>query len=902
MALNVETYQHSKKNCGGGNNSGVNQEILDRLDKLENSQNHLYNEFIEDFKTTKYIDEYKTTAVVSSNGLIASQFRNDIKELLDDDSMVDWANSRDLIIENGCARIAYNNLQNAIFVSNYFATPNLRGFRFDFAEKHFRVPTASGVNNVSPLNQTWLVSEVDNSGRLWVLDSNCHTSISQVEIFLTIYDKDLSIVRSRSKVGGITPITGVGSNFHDVHYLGLTAEIGFDEVNNACLIINTKGTSNLAADTDQHGGTSNCLYYIYATAWSIDRNGDNAKYIRAYSCAHASTNSRGFTFNVANKPYFVGDKLIIEWPRQSMGYINGAWSATQYKERYDILKYDIENRTFSSSKAYETGARLGAWPNNGWYRMCPGKTTFYNDKKRGVLTEFFAGDVISSDYCYGFYKRDFNYKDTVGDVSDYTVIATNHNDLHKMSKGFHSGRLNTMIVSEEDGHLYVFTPNTNGDRHTVINFYKYSFTTSTINLVSSKTIDLNTVSSPIHFQCDSNCKVIEHQGDFHILFLGKDADRASNSLKYICIDKNGDIKIPATLVHCADKTNGDVYRYNLHAVGNSIVFVYNETGFSSMTNTSNVRMSFLELQNTSIQYEYFNTNDAKWYRVIPGQRVELNTPVDKIKLKSTFNSPNTATSPELHQINLQYWTNENDSVAESEFHSLRIPGIENSGRAVITADADNRDGTIKYFVSYDAGLTFHEVRLGEEFSYNVIDTPDFRIKIEMTVKNGSDAPPVVRSYNITSNHVVMHSDLERVQINLIKTNFKIDTLTKAGTNGLNKMIIDTLNDTGFIDDSKSDYTHSVATGEIAGNYIQTKQMSTNGIIKYILLTTDEILNNNPNCKIEYFISTDNGKTFDKITPEVKSRVNSQNAVDDNIVLRAVMYEGAKLSAWGWAWD
>lgn len=901
MALNVETYQHSKKNSGGGNGNGSSQEILDRLDKLENSQNHLFNEFHENFDRTSYIDEYRTTAIVTTDGVIARQFRKNLKETLDNDLMVDWTNTIDLIIEQGYAKIAYNNLNSATLVTKYFDTPNMKGFRFDFVEKHFRVPSAGKPTEITPEANIWFTSGVDNAGRVWVIDSRCDVLLNANKFYVTIYDKDMAVLIPRKELS---------YDFSDIAkanslYLTLNGEITFDEVNNAIFSF----AATYAGRTTPIGVYDTNSNYIQMALMSVDRNGDNPKNMaqRVFSTSSNSSYFRGLNIPFMYKPELVGGKLIFQWIRNSYHYVYYANGHNVEWDYANIYSYNIESRELTELKGIGGTERFTRYDNgSNWKLMAICPSVFINDERNGMLKEFTLGDYYSNSPI-GFFLREYNYKSSANEVNEVKLLAYNHADiLNKTTNGYFGGRVNGMYYSKEKSKMYFFRPDTAADTHTKFTIFVFGLdiVTGAMTFETSSVIDMKTNATSLYYSLiNSNLKVIEVQGDLHLLFLGKDPNTLSNSLKYMCIGSDLQIKIAPTLVHCSNKVNGDVYSYNLHHTGSKLIFIYNETGEVNAKVGACVRKATLELENTSISYEYFNELDAKWYAITPNQNIELVNPLNRVKLKANLNSPTGVASPELHQINLQYWSNENESVTKSEFHSKRIPGIENSGRAVLTTNHLVNDGVIRYFVSYDAGNTFVEIIPGQEFNYNVIETPDFRVKIELYVKNGSDLPPKVIDYTITSNHVVMHSDLERVQINLIKTNFKIDTLTKASTNGLNKMVIDTFNDVSLINPDKSDFIHTAATGEVSGNYIQTNPIKTNGIIKYILLTSDEVLSaDNPNCKVEYFVSADKGTTFTTVTEGVKTKINTQNATDDFIEIRAVMYEGAKISAIGWAWD
>jgi hypothetical protein len=69
------------------------------------------------------------------------------------------------------------------------------------------------------------------------------------------------------------------------------------------------------------------------------------------------------------------------------------------------------------------------------------------------------------------------------------------------------------------------------------------------------------------------------------------------------------------------------------------------------------------------------------------------------------------------------------------------------------------------------------------------------------------------------------------------------------------------------------------------------------------LTTDEIIDKTKtNSHIEYEVSIDGGVTFKQINPNIKLQLNNTSSTQSTLVLKAIFYDNAQLSAWGWAWD
>ena len=135
------------------------------------------------------------------------------------------------------------------------------------------------------------------------------------------------------------------------------------------------------------------------------------------------------------------------------------------------------------------------------------------------------------------------------------------------------------------------------------------------------------------------------------------------------------------------------------------------------------------------------------------------------------------------------------------------------------------------------------------------------------------------------------------------TNFKIDTLAKASRNGLFKMFIDTFSDNKGIDTDNSDCIFYPTEGTIGGNYVITKPQEIESSSTAILITSSEVLDEtNPNCRINYFVSLDGGVLYKPIRPNERIQLSNTNNTKNEIKVKMVFYEGAKITALGVAWD
>ena len=117
------------------------------------------------------------------------------------------------------------------------------------------------------------------------------------------------------------------------------------------------------------------------------------------------------------------------------------------------------------------------------------------------------------------------------------------------------------------------------------------------------------------------------------------------------------------------------------------------------------------------------------------------------------------------------------------------------------------------------------------------------------------------------------------------------------------MFIDVFSDEVGVDKSNSDYLFYPLDGAVGGNFIVTTPQIIDSNTVTILLTTSEILDDREkNSHINYFASLDKGVTYIEIQPNIKAQLSNTNATSNNLIIKAVFYDNAKLSALGIAWD
>ena len=137
-----------------------------------------------------------------------------------------------------------------------------------------------------------------------------------------------------------------------------------------------------------------------------------------------------------------------------------------------------------------------------------------------------------------------------------------------------------------------------------------------------------------------------------------------------------------------------------------------------------------------------------------------------------------------------------------------------------------------------------------------------------------------------------------IQLDLMKTNFKLDSYTNASRNSLIKMIIDAFNNVTGIDASKSIYTYDSINKLVYGTRVVSIPDTIISSSTTLLLTTDEILGTG---SINYYASKDNGATWLQIYKDILNDLSSLGS-NTSLIVKAEFTGDAKLNAWAYGWN
>jgi hypothetical protein len=140
---------------------------------------------------------------------------------------------------------------------------------------------------------------------------------------------------------------------------------------------------------------------------------------------------------------------------------------------------------------------------------------------------------------------------------------------------------------------------------------------------------------------------------------------------------------------------------------------------------------------------------------------------------------------------------------------------------------------------------------------------------------------------------VTATGFNNLQVNLMKTNFKIDSLSNATRNSMKNMIIDVFNDIAGIDAAQSDYIFDSVQKTVSGT---------------IVITTPEIISSSPTTallsvdytgSIDFYISCD-GINWVVIYNDVICDISNQ-PFNNLLQVKFIMQSDAELSAYALAW-
>lgn len=928
MGINVETYQLSKKNGNGNVGSNADLSVLEnRIENLENSLLTTSKEFKDDFKTTNNIDLDNTSAIINGDGVYIKFTDDVIEEKFENNLMIDYDRSENIEYDDVNKKLIVGKdsrfHDNAVFVSEEYECKDTCKAILNFDVTNGYTFTSEEVMSCNLASQNSIhYEEIDRYGRLWVLETSTEYSVfdenNTVYLYLTILNSDLTVYRNKKQLINLSEyfkkeigkdgnfeefITCVGISFTDendaiISVYGDKYECGdcyvdligflYDEKDNvlnrvikipSLRIINNSGFRTIASKAGKVLKLNN-IYYIqfpkcgrgsyntcnnscgdaYVGAMIYDGIEDKFKYnLSSYLNEYNYGNGQDKFINSTSQ-MFIKNGFIY-----NIGYYNGLYYGGGNgtgKRNGDILRAE-GNPTYLLNNSRQVRMynipfcidRIDIYENSNKNT----KTAYYSDNNWGafngnVLRNFFIRHYIESENLLLLgkdYTRNDKDMTTVVSLGLYSVDIDNINDANKrtLKKQVQvTMKYPTSVIDDDDRFLRDgYSPNV------------YVFD-----------------------------KMI------HIFYLTTHGFK-SNGLVHMVLDMELNVVMDTYILYASEEENKDIFEYCVNKINGEILVSF------KLKDEDKIRFIKTKRVTTNFNFYYSTNKNLLWKKIDNNEKVVFKENIDSLKTKIEIFGSNSKIIPSINGYSIQVYKSDTNEKIVSELYTKSIPIIQSNGKMIFSPNQFEGDGRIDWYISFNGGDSYSPIAPNTEIQYSFMTAYNCKLRAILSAPNSYLKAPRIYDYTLKTQSSVLYSDMDELRMNLLKTNFKIDSYTFASKNGLYKMSIDTFNNNKGIDNEKSEFTADFISGYVCGKSVQSIPESIDENIKSLLLMVEEesIDDNN---YIDYFYSIDGGENFIKIIPGVKVLINNVNTVKKSIVFRALFTGNSRLSSWGWAWE
>lgn len=306
---------------------------------------------------------------------------------------------------------------------------------------------------------------------------------------------------------------------------------------------------------------------------------------------------------------------------------------------------------------------------------------------------------------------------------------------------------------------------------------------------------------------------------------------------------------------------------------------------------------------TEVKFAISRDNGVNWFPVKSSEYVNLGAAAANLRVRIELKSPFGVAhiSPEI----LNYELTEFDSATNelrNVFVSQKLPSVKPIAHVTLTANQALNSGVIEWFVSNNGGLSWDPVVPGVKHTFENAINADLRVRANLISPYGETVTPIITSYTIVSANAALVSDLRTIEINLMKTNFKLATMANATRYALTDMIVDDFLDTSGLDASSSNIEHDATEKKIhladtgVPGIAVSLQENLSHAPKKFMIVVDETLNTG---SIEYEVSR-NGSSWTRVKPEQVTDI-SMIPTGTRLTVRAKITGNATLNAWSYSW-
>lgn len=267
-----------------------------------------------------------------------------------------------------------------------------------------------------------------------------------------------------------------------------------------------------------------------------------------------------------------------------------------------------------------------------------------------------------------------------------------------------------------------------------------------------------------------------------------------------------EVIVPATQV-----THPDDYKsfypsifYNKYT---NKIEVYTSTSRKSIS-LSVIEKFIYKTEQTKVDVDVSPDNGLTWLPVTLGNYSVFSNPVNNVRVRFKLISPVTTTwgSPEVSQYQITDIANSLEEKVAT-FVSSKLPSLSTVANIILTVDQQLNNGTTQWFASNDGGANWYPVGIGQRYTFPNRLNGDLRIKVIITSPVGEPTSPIVKGYTVITGNTVMGVDLEEIEANIAKTNFRFAALLNISKYSLKNMFIDTFADSSGIDSVKTNGVH-----------------------------------------------------------------------------------------------
>lgn len=917
---------------GGSGGGGVDES---RIQALENSLSTVTKTFTEKFQNDPLVD-YENTSAIVGRGYVKVAKTATVNETFDTTDNIDMENSRNIVVKDG--KVIIKDLD-GMLLSKEFLTAGTDFARINPIINHYSAYSFSQVNEIANKisNSKTLQGDVvvDRHGRIWYIYGENNGSI-----YCKVYNSDGTVYLDEFIIPNASFYVGsdmalavracvdyddkiwvfYGRNNNQL-YLVILNQDGSIFKNSVCVFSGIGGNqfvSYLNVLVDRNNRVWVCFYETYyVNVYIMIFNNDGSiflnpikiqSYLHHIKLIYDSLRDKIIVTAVSSKNpndiYFKSFNLDGTVYKEASFSLSDDNFTSGYNAFYDeeqdkiicfkatsygnnIRMYRVNPDTFQliDYKDYTSANLAKGKPVTGigsyLSKITDGSTS--SDWYASLSSNpYFIIDLLNVYKLKSFKFYNTSSKYTTGYTIAVSIDDQNYIDV-AVESGLISGEQRQTILEEAVEARY-------------IKVYNFSSTDATARCLEFQVFtDGEEATYPVSSR-GNYMSVIKDGSNYHIAYCS-DKENATYYNIHFCTIRNDftmvNLDVPVTF----DATYHDKFPVIYKHPDGSLRILY----ASNRLNANYAVLDEAIYTDTPTSARFYLSNDGglTWIEAIPNEQVNFPIRNNRLKVKIELFAPlsNPRVSPELLGYVVEEWNSDNGGVASGVFVSSRLPFDEPVSRLMLTAVQVLNGGTIDWYISSDGGATWNPIELGKPININNFQL-DIRVKAEIYSPLEAQFSPEIRQYTVVATNMVLQGDFQTLQINLMKTNFKLDSFTNATRNGMKNLVIDVFNDTSGIDGEKSSYTYDDVMKCVKNGTVVSVVENTDITPVRVLLTVDEIRNNG---SIEYYVSRDGGTTWTQVTPEVVCDLSLQPQ-DNRLVVKAVISGDAQLNAWAYAWS